>query len=79
MIWGIPSSSSPTQRNGFYIPFSTATPFWRVDAQADYGELNALAKQRINLDRVTPHWDDVLRLIGSLKLSLVPAMGIMRT
>lgn len=55
------------------------TRFWRVDAQADYGELNALAKQRVNLDRVTPHWDDVLRLIGSLKLGLVPAMGIMRT
>lgn len=55
------------------------TRFWRVDAQADYGELNALAKQRVNLDRITPHWDDVLRLIGSLKLGLVPAMGIMRT
>jgi len=55
------------------------TRFWRVDAQADYGELNALARQSVNLDRVTPHWDDVLRLIGSLKLGLVPAMGIMRT
>ncbi|WP_155517374.1 Tn3 family transposase, partial [Pseudomonas amygdali] len=55
------------------------TRFWRVDAQADYGELNALAKQCVNLDRITPHWDDVLRLIGSLKLGLVPAMGIMRT
>jgi len=55
------------------------TRFWRVDAQADYGELNALARQRVSFDRVTPHWDDVLRLIGSLKLGLVPAMGIMRT
>lgn len=55
------------------------TRFWRIDAHADYGELNALARQRVVLDRVTPHWDDVLRLIGSLKLGLVPAMGIMRT
>jgi TnpA family transposase len=55
------------------------TRFWRVDPQADYGELNALARQRASFDRVTPHWDDVLRLIGSLKLGLVPAMGIMRT
>lgn len=55
------------------------TRFWRVDAQANYGELNALAKQRVSLDRITPHWDDVLRLIGSLKLGLVPAMGVMRT
>ena len=53
--------------------------FWRVDALADYGELDTLARQRVNLDRITPHWDDVLRLIGSLKLGLVPAMGIMRT
>jgi TnpA family transposase len=55
------------------------TRFWRVDQQADYGDLNALARQRVNVDRITPHWDDVLRLIGSLKLGLVPAMGIMRT
>ena len=55
------------------------TRFWRVDPQADYGDLNALARQRVNIDRITPHWDDVLRLVGSLKLGLVPAMGIMRT
>ena len=55
------------------------TRFWRADAQADYGELNALARQRIHLDRIAPHWDDVLRLVGSLKLGLVPASGIMRT
>ena len=55
------------------------TRFWRVDPQADYGEINALARQRVHLDRITPHWDDVLRLIGSLKLGLVPAMGVMRT
>lgn len=53
--------------------------FWRIDPQADYGELNALARQRVSLDRITPHWDDILRLIGSLKLGLVPAMGVMRT
>ena len=53
--------------------------FWRIDPDANYGELDALARQRVNLDRVTPHRDDVLRLVGSLKLGLVPAMGIMRT
>lgn len=55
------------------------TRFWRVDPQADYGGLNAVARQRVSFDRITPHWDDVLRLIGSLKLGRVPAMGIMRT
>ena len=53
--------------------------FWRIDPDADYGDLNALARQRVNLDRITPHWDDVLLLVGSLKLGLVPAMGVMRT
>lgn len=53
--------------------------FWRIDADADYGDLNALARHRVNLDRITPHWDDVLRLVGLLKLGLVPAMGVMRT
>ena len=53
--------------------------FWRVDPLADYGKLNILAKHRINLERVAPHWDDVLRLVGSLKLGRVQATGIMRT
>jgi TnpA family transposase len=53
--------------------------FWRVDPLADYGKLNLLAKNRINLERITPHWDDVLRLVGSLKLGRVQATGIMRT
>jgi len=53
--------------------------FWRIDPLADYGKLNFLAKNRINLDKVTPYWDDILRLLGSLKLGRVPATGIMRT
>jgi TnpA family transposase len=55
------------------------TRFWRVDPKADYGELNVLAHQRVHLDRIAPHWDDVLRLVGSLKLGRVSAMNIMRT
>jgi TnpA family transposase len=31
------------------------------------------------LKKITPHWDDMLRLVGSLKLGMVPAIGIMRT
>jgi TnpA family transposase len=53
--------------------------FWRIDPLADYGKLNTLAKNRVNLDKITFYWDDVLRLIGSLKLGRVPATGIMRT
>jgi TnpA family transposase len=53
--------------------------FWRIDQHADYGKLNSIAKNRINLNQVIPQWDDVLRLLGSLKLGRVPATGIMRT
>ncbi|MGF6873039.1 TnpA family transposase [Paraburkholderia sp. MM5477-R1] len=53
--------------------------FWRIDPGADYGDLDDLARHYIKLNRVAPHWDDVLRLTGSLKLGLVPATGIMRT
>ena len=55
------------------------TRFWRIDSKADYGELNSLARQRVSLERVAPYWDDVMRLIGSLKLGRVSAMNIMRT
>ena len=55
------------------------TRFWRIDADADYGELNAIARQRVSLARIEAHWDDFLRLAGSLKLGRVPATGIMRT
>lgn len=53
--------------------------FWRVDPCEDYGKLNILAKNRVNIERIIPHWDDVLRLVGSLKLGRVQANGIMRT
>ena len=55
------------------------TRFWRIDPKADYGQLNSLARQCIKLDRIIPHWDDMLRTVGSLKLGRVPATGIMRT
>lgn len=53
--------------------------FWRIDPHADYGELNSLARQKINLGLIAQNWDDVLRLTGSLMLGRIPATGIMRT
>ena len=55
------------------------TRFWRIDPKADYGQLNWIARQRVNLQLIAAHWDDLLRLAGSLKLGRVPATGIMRT
>ncbi|MDQ3232466.1 MAG: Tn3 family transposase [Pseudobdellovibrionaceae bacterium] len=55
------------------------TRFWRIDPHADYGEFNALARQRVNTSLIVENWDDMLRLTGSLKLGRVPATGIMRS
>lgn len=54
------------------------TRFWRIDPKADYGELNTIARQQINMKKIAEPWDDLLRLAGSLKLGCVPATGIMR-
>lgn len=53
--------------------------FWRVDQQADYGQLNWMSRHRVSLKRLATNWDDLLRLAGSLKLGRVSATEIMRT
>lgn len=55
------------------------TRFWRIDPKADYGKLNLVSQHQLKLQRITPHWDDMLRLTGSLLQGRVPATGIMRT
>jgi TnpA family transposase len=55
------------------------TRFWRIDTKADYGLLNSVSGHNISLQKIEPHWDDMLRLAGSLKLGRVSAAGIMRT
>jgi Tn3 transposase DDE domain-containing protein len=57
----------------------SGTRFWRIDPRADYGKLNVVSQHRLKLQRIAPHWDDMLRLNGSLLLGRVPAAGIMRT
>ena len=53
-------------------------PFWRIDATADYGPLNGLARNRINTDLISRNWDDMLRVVGSLKLGTVSASTLIR-
>jgi TnpA family transposase len=45
--------------------------FWRIDPGAGYGRLNALARHRVDTGLVARHWEDLLRLAGSLKLGHV--------
>lgn len=55
------------------------TRFWRIDPQADYGMLNTISANKLSMQKIAPHWDDMLRVAGSLLLGRVPAIDIMRT
>jgi TnpA family transposase len=50
-----------------------------VDGRADYGVLDVLAAQRINVALIARHGQDLLRLADSLKLGTVQAAGLIRT
>ncbi len=52
--------------------------FWRVDPTADYGPLNTISRHRLNLDLIRHHWEDLLRVAGSLKLGTIPASEVVR-
>ena len=45
--------------------------FWRTDKSADYGQLNNLSKNKININLINNNWEDILRVMGSLKLGSV--------
>ncbi len=53
--------------------------FWRIDKDADYGVLNELARNCLKPDKITQHWDDMLRIAGSLKLGTVQASELVRS
>jgi TnpA family transposase len=51
---------------------------WRINRHADYGPLNGLDRHYVNIDLIARHWEDLLRLAGSLKLGRVHAGNLMR-
>jgi len=53
--------------------------FWRIDATADYGILNDIAKHKVNLKSVNKNWDDILRLGSSLKFGYINATELIRS
>ncbi|HHT9769639.1 Tn3 family transposase [Methylophaga thalassica] len=53
--------------------------FWRIDKDADYGVLNELARSCANPQRIEQHWDDMMRIAGSLKLGTVQASELIRS
>lgn len=55
------------------IAYIGGTGFWRADLPCaepgDYGPLNAIARNKVNLSRIGTHWPDMLRIAGSLVTS----------
>jgi TnpA family transposase len=52
--------------------------YWRINRQADYGKLNKVARYSINTRLIHQHWEDILRLLGSLKLGKIKAVDALR-
>ena len=53
--------------------------FYRMDPNADYGALNDIARHQTKAGRIRQHWDDMLRVAGSLKLGTVQASELVRS
>ncbi len=51
---------------------------WRIQADADYGQLNTAARGRVDLAKVRRHWPDILRVVGSIYTGAVRASDITR-
>jgi len=51
---------------------------WRVDPNADYGPLDRAARGRINVEKITQHWDDMCRIAVSLHSYVVTAHEVTR-
>lgn len=52
--------------------------FWRIDRHADYGPLDGLARNRVNVDVIVEQWEDILRVAGSLSTGTVRASELLR-
>ncbi len=53
--------------------------YWRLDRSANCGRLDGVARHVIRPERIERHWEDLLRIAGSLKLGTVRASDLMRT
>ncbi|MEU0634015.1 Tn3 family transposase, partial [Streptomyces sp. NPDC005989] len=51
---------------------------WRIDRAADYGAFQDAARGRVDLARTERHWEDILRIIGSIHIGAVRAYHVIR-
>jgi TnpA family transposase len=58
------------------------TRYWRAewpgDPAGDYGPLNAIARNKVNLSKVVQRWSDMLRVAASLVTHKVRAYDVLR-
>lgn len=57
---------------------SGSATLYRANPDADYGPLNPLTRDKVNLKQITSHWDDVLRVAGSLHSGTIKASEVLR-
>lgn len=55
-----------------------ASRFWRITPGAHYGALDGLARHQINTTLIAAHWEDLLRVAGSLATGTVRASELLR-
>ncbi|EGO8405602.1 Tn3 family transposase, partial [Enterococcus faecalis] len=55
------------------------TKLWRIDSNAYYGELDTLSQNSINMELIYTHWEDILRVAGSLKSGKVNATELTKS
>ncbi|HBI2046975.1 TPA: Tn3 family transposase [Enterococcus faecalis] len=60
------------------IANSHKTKLWRIDKDANYGELTDFTKNNLNINLIEEHWDDILRVGASLKSGKVYVPELIR-
>ncbi|MBU3071380.1 Tn3 family transposase [Aestuariicella sp. G3-2] len=53
--------------------------FWRFDKEVDYGVMNAHSKNYMKQERISNHWEDMLRIAGSLRTGKIGAVELIKT
>ena len=56
-----------------------SSTFWRINTKADYGDLNDISKNRINVNSIRKYWDDILRAAVSIKLGHISGSELIRS
>lgn len=51
---------------------------WPADPASDYGPLNAIARNKVNLAKIETQWPDMLRVVGSLVTHQVRAYDVLK-